>query len=114
MQLSKNAETQRTRILLANQVHLVLFLVIDFHNHSLLNRGGFDELPRFDFLGVRKELFLKIVIDVLLDQDVVTIFLRWGSVLQDDTELEANLLSHMTTAADRHRAFLGADTSCVL
>ena len=113
MHLSQNAETQRTRILLANQVHLVLFLVIDFHNHLLLNRG-FDELPRFDFLGVREELILKVIIDISLDQNVVTIFLVRGSVLQGDKNWKANVLSRMTTAVRRYQVFPGVDISCGL
>ncbi len=90
MQLSQNAEAHWTRVLLADQIHLILFLVIDLHNHFLLNHG-FDELPRLDFLCVREKLILKVVIDIPLDQNVVTVFLQYRSVLQDDEVFEGQL-----------------------
>jgi hypothetical protein len=76
IELIKDPEPHWTwsSVLLPNQVHLVLLLVIDLQDCRLLN-WPFNEFSRSDFLRVGKKLVLELITDVFLDQDVITVFL---------------------------------------
>lgn len=99
--LTSDEKASRTSVLLPNQEHLILFPVVDLQNGLFLN-GRLDELPRLDFLRMRKKLVLKVVADILFDEDIITVILQEILALSNYNSGKAPLRSRRTRAAQRH------------
>jgi len=105
--------TQWTRVLLPDQIHFVLPLVVDLQNRLLVDGSGNHQPSTLEFLGVREKLILQFVTDVFFDEDVVGILLSQGLVMQVGNGLEG-CLRRKTTAAHRPRVSPEVGVSCAL